>query len=221
MLDGAIQAVSEDYALEEAALRLEKTDPEFASLMDDYRNGLYIFKLQEDEVWNKIKTDSARIYQYYLDTKGDYNWPLRVSFAEIYSTKDSLINHYYNLLQDGADFDSLAAAETERPLMKEKSGKYSLDSLGTNPLYKEAAKLEKPGDYSKPIENAGGHSILKLIERDLPRTKTFEEARADVSGKYQESENKRLDQQYIERLKKRYEPVIYYSELEKAFQENK
>jgi len=221
ILDDAIKAVSEDYILEEAALGLEKTDPEFASLMDDYKNGIYIFKLQEDEIWDKIKTDSASLYQYYLDTKSEYNLPLRISFVEIYSTKDSLINYYYNLLQDGADFDSLAALKTERPGMKQKSGKYSLDSLGSNSLYQEAAKLENPGDYSKPFKNAGGYSILKLVEKDLPRTKTFEEARADVSGKYQESENKRLDQQYIERLKKRYEPVIYYSELEKAFQENK
>jgi peptidyl-prolyl cis-trans isomerase SurA len=221
LLDEAIKAVSEDYVLDEAASGLDKTDSQFASLMDDYKNGIYIFKLQEDEVWNKIKTDSSSLYQYYLDTKSDYSWPLRVSFAEIYSSKDSLINYYYTLLQNGADFDSLAAAETERPLMKEKHGKYSLDSLGTNPLYKEAAKLQNPGDYSKPIENAGGYSILKLLEKDLPGPKTFEEARADVSGKYQESESKRLDQQYIERLKKRYEPVIYYSELEKAFKEGK
>ncbi len=221
ILDDAIKAVSEDYILEEAALGLEKTDPEFASLMDDYKNGIYIFKLQEDEIWNKIKTDSASLYQYYLDTKSDYNFPLRISFAEIYSTKDSLINYYYSLLQNGADFDSLAAIKTERPGMKQKSGKYSLDSLGNNSLYQDAAKLEKPGDYSKPFKNSSGYSILKLIEKDLPRAKTFEEARADVSGKYQESESNRLDQQYIEKLKKRYEPVIYYSELEKAFQENK
>ena len=189
--------------------------------MNDYKNGIYIFKLQEDEVWNKIKTDSASLYQYYLDTKDNYNWPLRVSFAEIYSTKDSLINYYYSLIQAGADFDSLAIAKTERPGMKEKAGKYSLDSVGNNPLYEEASKLDKPGDYSKPFKNGPGYSILKLTEKDLPGPKTFEEARADVSGKYQESESKRLDQQYIERLKKRYEPVIYYSELDKAFREDK
>ena len=221
MLDGAIKAVSEDYVLEEAAFGLEKTDPEFASLMNDYKNGIYIFKLQEDEVWDKIKTDSASLYQYYLDTKDNYNWPLRVSFAEIYSTKDSLINYYYSLIQAGADFDSLAIAKTERPGMKEKAGKYSLDSVGNNPLYEEASKLDKPGDYSKPFKNGPGYSILKLTEKDLPGPKTFEEARADVSGKYQESESKRLDQQYIERLKKRYGPVIYYSELDKAFREDK
>lgn len=221
ILDGAIKAVSEDYILEEAASGLEKTDPQFASLMNDYKNGIYIFKLQEDEVWNKIKTDSASLHQYYLDTKSNYNWPLRVSFAEIYSRKDSLINYYYSLLQNGADFDSLAAAKTERPGMKEKAGKYSLDSLGNNPLYEEASRLEKPGDYSKPFKNGQGYSILKIVEKDLPGPKTFEEAKADVSGKYQESESKRLDQQYIERLKKRYEPVIYYSELDKAFREDK
>ena len=43
ILDEAVKAVSEDYLLEEEAMGLEKTDVEFASLMEDYRNGVFIF----------------------------------------------------------------------------------------------------------------------------------------------------------------------------------
>ncbi len=51
----AINKTSEDLLKEEEALNLDKVNPEFASLMNDYRDGIYIFKLQEDEVWNKVK----------------------------------------------------------------------------------------------------------------------------------------------------------------------
>ncbi len=51
--------------LEEKALSLEKTDTQFAELMKDYQNGIFIFKLQEEEVWNKVKVDSIKLYDFY------------------------------------------------------------------------------------------------------------------------------------------------------------
>jgi|SRR5690554_328491 len=220
LLNNAVNAVSEDYVLREEAFNLEKTDSVFADLMDDYRNGIYIFKLQEDEVWNKIEIDSVKLYEYYQVNKENFRYPDRVSFAEIFSVKDSVINHYYELLKAGADFDSLASL-TERAAMKDKGGIYSLNDVKTSVLYEEANKLEKPGDFSEPIKVSGGYSIVKLIEKDPARVKTFEEARAEVAGAFQESESKRLENEYLERLKKRYEPSVYYSELEKAFVEEK
>ena len=82
---------------------------------------------------------------------------------------------------------------------------------------KEANKLENAGDYSEPIPFSGGYSIFKLNERQSARLKTFEEAKAEVSGEYQEIESKRLEEEYINGLNNRYNPVIFYDELEKAF----
>ena len=42
-----VNKVSEDLLKEEEALNLDKANPQFASLMNDYRDGIYIFKLQE------------------------------------------------------------------------------------------------------------------------------------------------------------------------------
>ncbi|MCJ7554023.1 MAG: hypothetical protein MUO34_09080, partial [Ignavibacteriaceae bacterium] len=59
--------------------------------------------------------------------------------------------------------------------------------------------------------------ILRLDVKEPSRIKTFEEARAEVSGAFQESESKRLEQEYIQRLKATYNPVINYDQLHKAF----
>jgi len=98
--DNAINKVASDLLLEEEALSLEKTNPEFASLMEDYRNGIYIFKLQDDEIWSKVKGDSVRLLQYYENTKENYRWPDRVNFSEIFTRNDSLAKHYYAQLQN-------------------------------------------------------------------------------------------------------------------------
>jgi peptidyl-prolyl cis-trans isomerase SurA len=216
----AVNKVSEDLLKEEEALNLDKVNPEFAALMNDYRDGIYIFKLQEEEVWNEVKIDSAGVYNYWNANKENYSLKERISFSEIFSMKDSLINLYYKSLVEGDSFDSLANLYTERAGKKETSGFYELQDVDFSDLSKEANKLENADDYSEPIPFSGGYSIFKLNERQSARLKTFEEAKAEVSGKYQEMESSRLEEEYINSLNIRYNPVIFYDELEKAFKKN-
>ena len=215
----AINVLAEDMLLEEEAMNLDKTDPEFAQLMNDYRDGIFIFKIQEEEVWNKVKMDSADIYNYWDANKDKYSWPERISFSEIFSTKDSLINKYYKMLGEGAEFDSIAALYTERPAKKKDRGNYELQSIDFNDFYKEANKISNIGTYTEPIVFAGGYSIFKLNERQPARLKTYDEAKAEVSGEYQEMLSQKLENDYLTGLEKRYQPKIYYDKLEDAFKQ--
>lgn len=219
LLTNAIKKFSSDDLLEQEALNLEKTNTAFASLMDDYKSGIFIFKLQEDEIWNQISIDSMKLYDFYQQTKEKYLWPDRVSFSEIFTRKDSLAKVYLAQLGAGANFDTLASKHTERPGYKEKAGKFDLVDSKSTQLAMEADKLRFPGEYSSTISNAGGYSIVKLNLKESARIKTFEEAKAEVSGAFQESESKRLEREYLDKLRQRYNPVIHYDKLEKAFKE--
>jgi peptidyl-prolyl cis-trans isomerase SurA len=215
----AINVLAEDMLLEEEAMNLDKTDPEFAQLMDDYRDGIFIFKIQEEEVWNKVKMDSADVYNYWNENKEKYSWPERISFSEIFSTKDSLINKYYDMLNNGAAFDSIAALYTERIAKKKDKGYYELKDVDFNDFYIEANKISDVGTYTKPEVFAGGYAIFKLNDRQPARLKTYEEAKAEVSGEYQEMLSKKLENDYITSLENRYKPQIYYDKLEDAFKQ--
>jgi peptidyl-prolyl cis-trans isomerase SurA len=219
ILNKGVNKLSEQLLLEEKALSLEKTDAQFADLMKDYQNGIFIFKLQEEEVWNKVNVDSVKLNDYYHDNMQKYKWQDRVAFTEIYAKKDSLINHYYQLLKAGENFDSLAA-KTERTQVKEKNGLYDVQVVGSSEFSKVVNELKNIGDYTEPIPNPGGFSILRLDIRNPARLKTFEEAKPEVSGSFQEFESKRLEGEYIESLKKQYKPVIFYDELRKAFKQD-
>ena len=214
-----IKKFSDQMLLEEKAMGLDKTDAQFADLMNDYQNGIFIFKLQEVEVWNKVKIDSAKLYDFYENNMQNYKWPDRVGYTEIFAKKDSVIKHYYSLLQVGENFDTLAA-KTERQQLKDKKGKYDLQVVGSSEFSKIANNLKNIGDYSEPITNPGGFSIIRLDVKDPSRLKTFEEAKAEVSGAFQESESKRLENEYLDSLKKQYSPLISYDELRKAFKPN-
>ncbi|MCF8306167.1 MAG: peptidylprolyl isomerase [Ignavibacteriales bacterium] len=210
-----------DMLLARKSETLDKTNPEFRNLMDDYKNGIYIFKLQEDEVWNKIKVDSTMMVNYHEKNKEKFTSPDRVDYSEIYCRKDSVANSFYQALQNGADFDSLAKNYTERNGFKEKAGRFGLQEVGDDVLDQQAWALESEGDYSKPFGSGSGWSIVKLNKKVPAGLKTFEEARAEISGILQDSESKRLEREYTGMLKERYKPVIKYESLEKAFKEKK
>lgn len=216
-LNDAIKKISSEIVIDLESMELEKNYPEFAELMGDYKNGIYIFKLQDEEVWSKIEIDTVKLQEFYEKNKENYRWNDRVQFAEIFSRNDSLINHYYDLLKAGEEFDTLASLYTERPGFREKAGKFDLMDAQSSELAVEANKLKKAGDYSVPVKVTGGNSIVKLISKEGARIKTFEEAKAEVSGAFQEEESKRLESEYLISLKNTYKPVFNYKDLEKAF----
>ncbi len=217
VLKNLLKKYKEEKILEAKAGSLINTDPEFAKLMNEYKNVIYIFKLQEKEVWNKMKLDSAAIYALYEKTKDNYKLPDRVQFNEIFSKSDSLINSYYTMLQNGADFDSIATKYSERRRSVLKNFKSKLNKVGYSVIAKAAFELENAGDYSEVMKNENGWSIVKLIKKEPARLKTFEEARAEVTSAYQDIESSELENAYISRLKKIYHPKLFYEELDKAY----
>lgn len=200
--------------IEVKALDLVKNDPKFAALMDEYKNGILIFRLQENEVWNKMKMDSVAIRNLYEQTKQSYIWPDRVQYLELFTKSDSLAKEFKVMLENGADFDSLIAKYSPR---KQSNTLKGLIDANTNALTKAAFALKNGGDYSDIIRNVNGWSIVKLVKKELSRPKTFDEARAEVTSAYQDIESAQLENAYIARLKKVYEPELFYEELANAF----
>ena len=123
------------------------------------------------------------------------------------------------MLKEGAEFDSLAAQYTERSGKKKDKGFYELKDVNFNEFYTEANKISEIGMYTEPMVFGGGYSIFKLAEREPARLKTFDEAKAEVSGEYQEMLSKKLENNYITSLEKRYQPEISYDKLEDAFKQ--
>lgn len=215
-LDNMVSRISEDLLLAEAVEYLPAKYPQFAELMEEYKNGILIFKLQEEEVWNKIQIDEEKLRSYWEENKEKFQWPDRVEYAEIFVKSDSLAQEIYKMLKAGEEFDSLAAKYTERPGFKEKYGYHGIKPVLDNAL-SQKANLLKEGEFSEPFKNTNGYSIVKLIKKHPAGLKTFEEALPEVSGAVQEIESKRLENDYLEFLKSNYKPRIYYDKLSKAF----
>lgn len=213
----AVEYAAQKALLKEKVSHLENDDKNFAQLMDDYRNGLYIFKIQEEEIWNKINLDSARVHDHYEKTKNDYVWKDRVDYSEIFINDSSKAFSMFKVIQSGGEFDTVAAKENDRPALKSKNGRIGIVDADMNSISRKAYEIEKPGEVIGPIKNGGGWSIIKLNEKIPSRIKTFEECKAEVMSVFQELESKRLEIEYLDKLSQIYQPVKNYDELENAF----
>lgn len=216
-LRDVLNKYADQKLLEEKATTLDETDDEFASLMQDYKNGIYIFKLQEEEVWNRLKVDTNEVKKFYERTKENYTLTDRVSYSEILVKDDSTANAIYDQISGGADFNRLAKQYTSRAGFKMKEGFHGIQEIDKDALSKVANSLEKLGDVAKPFKTMKGWSIVKLVEKYPARLKTYEEAKAEAASAYQDMMSKKLEQDYLDRLNKLYEPEVYDEVLQHAF----
>ncbi len=220
LINSMLKGFKEMKLLELKAEKELKNDTEFVKLMNEYKNGIYIFKLQEQEVWNKINMDSTKIKALWEKTKNEYVIPDKVEFEEIYSRKDSLIKKYFDMIKKGEDFKKVAKKYSEKLKNKTNGGDEGLINADKNEAAKHAFALNNIGDISQIFKNKNGWSIVKLIKKIPGRLKTFEEARAEVTGKFQDMESSRLEKEYTSSLKKKYKPEMFYEELKNAYKTN-
>jgi len=215
-----VKTFKDNKVIELKASKVLAKNDSFTSLMNEYKNGIYIFKLQEEEVWSKMDLDSSKINSLYEQTKKNYVFPDQAEFLEIFSRKDSLINEYYTQLQSGEDFENLAKKKTERIKFKTKAGNQGMVEISKSELGKQAFSLDNIGDYSKVFKYSNGWSIVKLLNKIESREKTFAEARAEVTSKFQDMESLRLEKEYKTKLEKTYNPKLFYDELKNAYKAN-
>lgn len=217
-LKTGIEQFAQQSLINDKAMIYHLENKEFANLLDEYKNGMYLFKILEEEVWGKVVVDSAMIQNYYDKNKENYRWKDRVEFKEIYVQSDSLIKVIHSELGKGTEFDSLYTKYNKRVGYENKMGYFGLVEVDVNELSKNANLLNEIGSYSNPFPFQDGWSIVKLINKEEARIKYASECQAEIASKLQELESKRYEAEYIDGLKKINQPKYYYNELSKAFE---
>ena len=210
-----------DKMLTTEAIKMETKDleeqyPEFAELMQDYREGVLLFRAEQEAVWNKVSIDSTNLRAFWETKKDNYTWPDRVAFKELFVTNDSLAKVMKDSLDAGIEFAELAARHTQRTGYKEKGGDWGFVPVDKNELSKKANELTV-GAVEGPMKFQYGYSIIRVTGKDPARTKTFDEAYSEVSSKFQEHESKRLENEWIQSLKDKFGVETRESVLEEAF----
>lgn len=84
---------------------LEKEFSEFRYVMDEYRDGLLLFDLMEKEIWNKAKTDTIGLKDFYDNHIKDYMWKKRLDVDILSSTNEKILKKAQSYLKKGKSLD--------------------------------------------------------------------------------------------------------------------
>jgi len=195
------------------ATRLEERDEEFRLIMDEFRDGMVLFKLMEDSVWTAAAQDSAGLALYYDAHRDQYQYPDRRRLLELFSTSDSLLQATVERIDQGLSWSDLQAE-----LALDSTNAVRLDTMlvagPTNSVYDQALDISE-GEHTELILYRGGHVVLFRSETEPARPKTMEEARAEVVNDYQ----KVVEDHLIERLRRMHRVRTFPERLLPAFNE--
>jgi peptidyl-prolyl cis-trans isomerase SurA len=211
-----VKRIEEIELLQEEAKGIESRHQDFAEKVNEYKDGILIYYIEQDRIWSAIDLDEDKLQAFYEATVENYTFPDRVNFVEVVVRQDSLAQSIYNQVLEGGDIEEFAEQHTVRSAMKRSRGVTGMVDADRDELSRRAFSLE-PGEVSEPFRVGSNWAVVKTLEKDTARHKTFEEARAQVTSAFQDQQAAELEQNWLDSLYARYPVEMYYENLEQAF----
>jgi peptidyl-prolyl cis-trans isomerase SurA len=213
-MNEALNKIIDPIVFGKATANIETEYPDFKFLMDEFRDGILLFKVEALEVWDKLKFDSTKAKEYFKSTGKVYYTDHAYNLSEIYVLSDSTAKSLYSDLKNGADFSDLAEKNTQRSKFREKKGVWGRVNVNDNKLAKMAfEKGIKSAALLEPVPYENGFSIVKINSYEPPRVKTFEEAIPDFAPQYQDMVQKSLTENWLKSVKTKFPVKINEVEL--------
>jgi len=175
---------------------LENDFPEFASVMEEYRDGLLLFDLMDKEIWQRSKTDSVGLNAFYETQKNKYQWKTRVT-SEIYSSRDKeTMNKVLAMLKKG---------KTPKDVKDKFNTEQVLSVMLYEGTYEEGDSALPEGTKMQlglsEITNKGEYYFITKVNKVLPAgPKSLEECKGKLVNDYQQY----LEQNWVGELKKEF-----------------
>jgi peptidyl-prolyl cis-trans isomerase SurA len=194
----------------------ERDIPAFRRLLREYEESTLITTLEDREIWSKAQSSDAEMKEWFDRNRDAFTWPARVQFAEIFSYAKPVVDELLDSLAAGADFTDIASRRTQRPGYFERKGVWDYVPLDKNTLSQRAVALPI-GGVDGPISFENGFSLIKLLDRQPPRRKTWEEARAEVVSIYKEARVDELRRAWLAGLREKFGVEVWRGHLDNAF----
>ncbi|MDI1315944.1 peptidylprolyl isomerase [Flavobacterium sp.] len=175
---------------------LENDFPDFANVMEEYRDGLLLFDLMEKEIWDRAKTDTIGLNKFYEAHKMEHLWKKRVEVTVASSTKLEMIKKAQALLKKN----------TEPQEVKDQLNLNNVVNVMTNSgVFEEGSDaLPKTMKYDVGVSEVfkeGEYYFVTNVERILPESvKSLEECKGKMVNDYQQY----LEQGWVADLKKEF-----------------
>ncbi|TRX61249.1 peptidylprolyl isomerase [Fulvivirga sp. M361] len=181
--------------------RLEEKYIDYRMLVKEYKEGILLFQLMEDEVWSKAVKDTVGLRQFYESHADDYQWKERVK-ATIYNAADRVVLEEIRRVLQEADVPSNKDLETK--YNKESSLTLQIEE---GDFEKATNKVIDQVDWVKgvyEVESEGRYNLVVVHEVKEAGAKALNETRGLVISDYQNE----LEERWISELREKYPVAI-------------
>lgn len=172
--------------------KLEEKYPEFRYLMQEYHDGILLFNISQEKVWNYATEDTVGLQQFYEKNKKKYLWGERFK-GYIVTCKDQKsreeVEKYFAAGMPVNEITDLMNGDHERVTIMEGAWE-----KGSQPVVDYFVWNGPEPQYFKPE--------ITFVRGDLipPEPKTLEEARGQYISDYQNY----LEKEWVKALRKKY-----------------
>lgn len=191
---------------------LAETNVEYAYIIEEYRNGLLLFELMEDNIWQAAKRDSVALQKYYKQHQKEFKKEKTFTLTMASTDTKKMAKQVRKWMKKEVENEVIEknAKEMGHTVLF-KSGEFQKNHEAL-PL-----KMKDKKGVSKVYENNGVFLVLDIENIEPEGIKTFEEARGEVVSEYQQQ----LEKEWIENIRAKNKVVIdqqVLKDLEKEFE---
>lgn len=187
---------------------LETEFPDFSNVMDEYRDGLLLFDLMEKEIWERSKTDTLGLKNFYESQKNNYQWKNRLDVIIASSTNMDVIKKAQKLLKQKV------APEKIKEQLNSKDKVAVMTNVGVFEEGNDALpkNLKQEVGVSEILKD-GDYYFVTMVNKILPAgPKSLDECKGKVINDYQQY----LEQNWVNELKKEFTIKTYPEVFEKV-----
>ncbi len=171
---------------------LETIYPDFANTMNEYKNGLVLFRIKSDKVWDKSIKDTIGLEKYFETRKAKYKLPKRYHIIMTQTNNKKTAKRIAKDLRKGKKKkDLIKKYKNKHLLIKEKDY-----VAGDEIVDKYDLKIKKPYIYKD-----GTQYIILFLKKIKPeKIPELKEVKGKVTNDYQNY----LEKQWIKELTQKY-----------------
>ena len=178
---------------------LAEENSEYADVLQEYKDGLVLFDLMQDKIWNAAKNDSLGLHNHYKSNLEAYTTVEKIKGTIVNSSQKKALKSVKSLWTKGQTNQAISKklnAKKQTIIMS--SGTFDVNDS----ILPSGVKFTE--GTSEIISNGNNYVILK-IEQLIPESiQPFETVKGQVISDYQ----KRIETQWIESLREKFQVRI-------------
>lgn len=182
--------------------QLENKHPEFRALMQEYHDGILLYEIMTDKVWNKAIRDTTGLKDYFAQNNAKYQWGQRYDAFVYECLNQDVANQVYTMLKSSDTISSrtiINKVNKDSELnLRVRTNKFEVEQT---PFLKGQALRE---GVNAPYTVDGKVYVVKVDEILQPGAKVLTEAKGAATSDYQTY----LEKMWLDELSKKHPIVV-------------